>query len=86
MVRQLDKISDLNQLQVILIYPIHRIPRRPAQLETLPLAWLLPVFLNPTPTLIAFTGVTNAHGPSPQPTSSWSSSCNLMTATGNNQA
>ena len=26
------------------------------------------VYLNPTPTLLAFTGVTNAHGPSPQPT------------------
>ena len=24
-------------------------------------------FLSPTPTLMAFTGVTNAHGPSPQP-------------------
>ena len=26
------------------------------------------VYINPTPTLLAFTGVTNAHGPSPQPT------------------
>ena len=25
-------------------------------------------FLSPSPTLMAFTGVTNAHGPSPQPT------------------
>ena len=32
-------------------------------------------FFNPTPTLIAFTGVTNAHGPSPQPTAFRSPSC-----------
>ena len=27
-------------------------------------------FLSPSPTLMAFAGVTNAHGPSPQPTAS----------------
>ena len=30
---------------------------------------------------MAFTGVTNAHGPSPQPTA-----CSLMAATGSNKA
>ena len=34
-----------------------------------------------TPTLMAFTGVSNAHGPSPQPTA-----YSLTTATGSNQA
>ena len=36
--------------------------------------------------LVAFTGVTNAHVPSPQPTVCRSPTCNLMTATGSNQA
>ena len=31
---------------------------------------------------MAFTGVTNAHGPSPQPTACRSPSCSLTTATG----
>ena len=35
---------------------------------------------------MAFTGVTNAHGPSPQPTACRSPTCSLMTATGSNQA
>ena len=35
---------------------------------------------------MAFTGVTNAHGPSPQPTACRSPSCCLTTATGSNQA
>ena len=39
------------------------------------------VFINPTPTLMAFTGVTNAHGPSPQLTA-----CSLTTSIGSNQA
>ena len=41
---------------------------------------------NPTHTLMAFTEVTNAHGPSPQPTACWSRKYSLMTATGSNQA
>ena len=40
------------------------------------------VFDSPTPTLMAFTGVTNAHGPSPQPVACRSPSCSLTTATG----
>ena len=47
---------------------------------------LLPFFASPTPTLMAFTGVTNAHGPSPQPTACRSPSCSLTTATGSNHA
>ena len=39
------------------------------------------VFKMPTPTPMAFTGVTNAHGPSPKPTA-----CSLMTGLGSNQA
>ena len=39
---------------------------------------------NPTPTLMAFTGVANAHGP--QPAACRSPSCSMMTATGSNQA
>ena len=35
---------------------------------------------------MAFTGVTNAHGPSPQPTACRSPSCSLTAATGSNQA
>ena len=35
------------------------------------------MFLNPTPTLLAFTGVTSAHGPSPQPTA-WGRSPSSM--------
>ena len=35
---------------------------------------------------MALTGVTNAHGPLPQPTACRSPSCSLTTATGNNQA
>ena len=35
---------------------------------------------------MALTGVTNAHGPSPQPIACRSPSCSLMTATGSNQA
>ena len=37
-------------------------------------------FISPTPTLMAFTGVTNAHGPSPKPTACRSPSCSLTTA------
>ena len=37
-------------------------------------------------TLMAFNGVTNAHGPSPQPTACKSPSCSLTTAKGSNQA
>ena len=37
--------------------------------------------LTHTSTLMYFTGVTNAHGPSPQPTA-----CSLMAATGSNKA
>ena len=37
---------------------------------------------SPNPTLVAFTGVTNAHGPSPQQTACRSPSCSLTTATG----
>ena len=44
------------------------------------------VFLSPTPTLMAFTAVTNAHGPSHQPTAYRSPSFSLTTATGSNQA
>ena len=33
-----------------------------------------------------FTGVANAHEPSPQPTACRSASCSLTTATGSNQA
>ena len=43
-------------------------------------------FKSPNPTLMAFTGVTNAHGPSPHPTACRSPSCSLTTATGSNQA
>ena len=39
-----------------------------------------------TPTLMAFTRVTNAHGPSPQPTVCMSQTYSLTTATGSNQA
>ena len=48
---------------------------------------LLPqfLFLCPTPILMAFIGVTNAHGPSPQPTACRSPICSLITATGSNQ-
>ena len=35
---------------------------------------------------MAFTGVTNAHGPTPQPTACRSPSCSLTTATEGNQA
>ena len=35
---------------------------------------------------MVFTGVINAHGPSPQPTTYRSPSCSLTTATGSNQA
>ena len=35
---------------------------------------------------MAFTGVTNAHGPSPQPTACMSPSYSLMTATGSNHS
>ena len=35
---------------------------------------------------MAFTGVANAHGPSPQPTACRSPTCSLMTETGNNKA
>ena len=42
-------------------------------------------FLSPTPTPMAFTGVTNDHRPSPQPTACRSPSCSLTTATGNNR-
>ena len=45
------------------------------------------VFITPPPpTLMAFTGFTNAHGPSPQPTACRSPTCSLMIATGRNQA
>ena len=43
-------------------------------------------FLSLTPTLVAFTWVTKAHGPSPQPTACRSPSCSFTTATGSNQA
>ena len=43
-------------------------------------------FLNAlTPTLIAFTGVTNVHGPSPQPTACRSPPCSLTTAKVSNE-
>ena len=52
--------------------------------------WVRPFFffffLSHTPTLTAFTGVTNAHGPSPQPTAFRSPSSSLTTARGSNQA
>ena len=35
---------------------------------------------------MTFIGVTNAHGPSPQPTACRSPTCSLMIATGSNQA
>ena len=38
-------------------------------------------FISPTPTLMAFTGVTNALGPSPQPTACRSPSCSVATGT-----
>ena len=38
------------------------------------------------PTFMAFTRITNAHGPSPQPTACRSPLCSLTTATGSNQA
>ena len=41
--------------------------------------------ISPTPTLMAFTKVTNAHGPSPQPTVCRSPSCSLTTATGSSR-
>ena len=44
------------------------------------------IFQSPTPTQMAFTGVTYAQGPSPQPTACRSLSCSLMTVTGSNQA
>ena len=47
------------------------------------------LFKNPTPNLMAFTWVTNAHGPSPQPTAFRSPTSYLLgltTATGSNQA
>ena len=40
---------------------------------------------NPTPTLMTFTGVTNAHGTSPQPTTFRSPTCSLTSSTGSNQ-
>ena len=43
-------------------------------------------FLKPAANLVAFTGVTNAHGLSPQPTACRSPSFSLKTATGSNQA
>ena len=43
-------------------------------------------FIIPTPTLMAFTGFTNAHGPSPHPTACRSPTCSLTTATGSNPA
>ena len=44
-------------------------------------------FLSPTHNLMAFTtGVTNAHGPSPQSTACRSPSCSLVTATESNEA
>ena len=42
------------------------------------------VFLSPI--LMAFTGVTNAHGPLPQPTACRSPKCSLTTTTGSNQS
>ena len=39
----------------------------------------------PTPNLLAFTGVTYAHGPSRQPTACRFLTCSLSTATGSNQ-
>ena len=44
------------------------------------------VSLNMTTTLMAFTGVTNAHGSSLQPTACRSPTLSLTTATGSNQA
>ena len=45
------------------------------------------VFYSPTPTLMVFTGVTNAHGHSPQPTACWSRiCCCLSTEAGSNHA
>ena len=44
------------------------------------------IFINPRPTVMAFTRVTNAHGPSPQPTVCMSQTYSLTTATGSNQA
>ena len=44
------------------------------------------IFQSPIPTQMAFTGVTYAHGSSPQPTACRSLSCSLMTVTGSNQA
>ena len=43
-------------------------------------------FISPTPTLMAFTWVTNAHGASPQPTEYRPPSLSLATTTGSNQA
>ena len=46
-----------------------------------------PLFLNNTPTLVAFTGVTNAHGASSKPAAACRPPlCSLSTATGSNQA
>ena len=45
-----------------------------------------PVVLPPTPTLIPFIGVTNAHVPSSQPTACRFPTCSLTTAAGSNQA
>ena len=42
--------------------------------------------INPTPILMPFTGVTNAHGPSPQPTACRSSKFSLRITTESNQA
>ena len=44
------------------------------------------VIINPTPTFMAFTEFTKAHGPSPQPTACRPPICSLITATGSNQA
>ena len=41
---------------------------------------------SPIPNLMAFTGDTNAHRPSPQPTACRSSSCSVATEIGSNQA
>ena len=43
------------------------------------------LFLTPTATLMAFTGVINDHGHSPQPTVYMSPTCSLTTAKGSNQ-
>ena len=43
-------------------------------------------FYSPTPTLMAFTGVTNAHGPSPQSKACRSPLNSLTTLTGSNKA